>query len=170
MLSARKGFTLVELLVVIAVLGVLAASVLIAINPLEQLARARDAGRKSSLAQLGHAMESYNTSNGKYPPGNNGWMQALKDAGDLKTLISSTSYTNAVSCWGDSTGNAVNNFCFVNAVTTAYIWTNLESSSDIKKCGSLATSGNTFYVYDTSLGKACIKCSSSYSGSCNAVQ
>ena len=54
-----KGFTLIELLIVIAILGVLAVVVLVAINPVQQLARTRDAGRKSSVAQIGHAVAAY---------------------------------------------------------------------------------------------------------------
>jgi prepilin-type N-terminal cleavage/methylation domain-containing protein len=42
------GFTLIELLIVIAILGVLAVVVLVAINPIEQLARTRDGGRLTS--------------------------------------------------------------------------------------------------------------------------
>jgi len=55
------GFTLIELLVVIAILGVLAGAILVAINPLEQLARGRDAGRKSTVDELGHATQAYYT-------------------------------------------------------------------------------------------------------------
>src|SRR3989344_1619231 len=64
----NKGFTLIELLIVIAILGVLAVVVLVAINPVQQLARTRDAGRISTVAQLGHAAEAFYTShNGTYP-------------------------------------------------------------------------------------------------------
>src|ERR1700704_6424972 len=60
----EEGFTLIELLIVIGVLGVLAAALLVALNPLEQLARGRDAGRLSSVNQLGRAMQNYVTQQG----------------------------------------------------------------------------------------------------------
>ena len=49
--DSRRGFTLIELLIVMAILGVLAVVVLVAINPIQQLARTRDTGRKSGVTQ-----------------------------------------------------------------------------------------------------------------------
>ena len=63
----RKGFTLIELLIVIAILGILAVAVLSAINPVEQMKKARDAGRKSDAAELLNAHERYFTTFGCYP-------------------------------------------------------------------------------------------------------
>lgn len=62
----RKGFTLIELLIVIAILGILAVAVLSAINPVEQMKKARDAGRKSDAAELLNAHERYFTTFGCY--------------------------------------------------------------------------------------------------------
>lgn len=62
----RKGFTLIELLIVIAILGILAVAVLSAINPVEQMKKARDAGRKSDVAELLNAHERYFTTFGCY--------------------------------------------------------------------------------------------------------
>src|SRR5436309_3360735 len=71
-LKVQQAFTLVELLVVIAVLAVLAAAVLVAINPVEQINRGKDATRVSAMAQLGHALQTYATNNSSlaniYPP------------------------------------------------------------------------------------------------------
>jgi prepilin-type N-terminal cleavage/methylation domain-containing protein len=50
--QTSKGFTLVELLVVIAIIAVLAAVVVLIINPLELTRRSRDASRLSDLANL----------------------------------------------------------------------------------------------------------------------
>jgi prepilin-type N-terminal cleavage/methylation domain-containing protein len=66
------GFTLIELLVVIAVVGVLTGAVIVLINPSKQLARSRDAGRRSALSQLQRAIERYNVVFGTYPPASSG--------------------------------------------------------------------------------------------------
>ncbi len=62
-----KGFTLVELLIVIALLGVLAAAVLAAINPLEQANRARDTRMRSDASQLLASIDRYFVSQDKFP-------------------------------------------------------------------------------------------------------
>jgi prepilin-type N-terminal cleavage/methylation domain-containing protein len=61
----QKGFTIVELLIVIVVIGILAALVVTTYNGIQQ--RARDTERKTDLNALhGHA-EAYQAQNGKYP-------------------------------------------------------------------------------------------------------
>lgn len=62
-----KGFTLIELLIVIAVLGILIVAILSAIDPLEQIRKARDSGRKSDSAELLSAYERYFTTYQCYP-------------------------------------------------------------------------------------------------------
>ena len=61
------GFTLIELLIVIAIIGILAAGILTVLNPLTQLQKARDAGRKSDLSQIQRALEIYYNDNNSYP-------------------------------------------------------------------------------------------------------
>ncbi|MFC1625471.1 type II secretion system protein [Patescibacteria group bacterium] len=62
-----KGFTLVELLIVIALLGAIALIVIAAINPIEQTNRARDARFKADSAQLLSAIDRYYASHSKFP-------------------------------------------------------------------------------------------------------
>ncbi len=59
-----KGFTLIELLVAIAILGVLAAVVLIAINPGQRIASARNSRVKSDVASIGSAASVFNSDSG----------------------------------------------------------------------------------------------------------
>ena len=53
---ARKGFTLIEILVVIGIIAVLAAVVLVAINPSRQFKLARDSQRVSNVNALLNAI------------------------------------------------------------------------------------------------------------------
>lgn len=63
----RKGFTLIEMLIVVAIIGILASIVLLGIGPTRS--RARDARRISDLRQVQTALELYFGKNGAYPPG-----------------------------------------------------------------------------------------------------
>jgi len=54
-----KGFTLVELLIVITILAALAAAVVVVLNPAELLAQARDAQRLSDMTTMRDAVNLY---------------------------------------------------------------------------------------------------------------
>ena len=66
-LRSQAGFTMIELLIVIAILGILAVAVLSAINPVEQINRGRDTGSRSDAEQLLSALDRYNAFAGYYP-------------------------------------------------------------------------------------------------------
>ena len=55
----RDGFTLVELLIVIAILAILAAAVVIIINPGEMMAEARDGQRTSEIKSVSDALNLF---------------------------------------------------------------------------------------------------------------
>ncbi|MBP7876188.1 type II secretion system protein [Candidatus Woesebacteria bacterium] len=65
--SRAPGFTMIELLIVITILGILATAVLSAINPLEQINRGRDTGTQSDAEQFINAIDRYNAFQGYYP-------------------------------------------------------------------------------------------------------
>lgn len=66
----RRGFTLIELLVAIGIIGILAAGLMIAINPIAQLQKSRDAKRIEALKQIKTALELYYQDYGRYPAQN----------------------------------------------------------------------------------------------------
>ncbi len=55
----KRGFTLIEILVVIGIIAVLAAVVLVAINPARQFAQARDSQRSSNVTAILNAIGQY---------------------------------------------------------------------------------------------------------------
>ena len=66
-LASTAGFTMIELLVVISVIGVLAVAVLSSINPIEQINKGRDTRTRSDSAQLINATERYFATHEYYP-------------------------------------------------------------------------------------------------------
>jgi len=67
MKKSSSGFTLIEVLMVIALIGILAGVVISVINPTKTQSIARDGIRKENLAKLASAVEAYRQAEGKYP-------------------------------------------------------------------------------------------------------
>ncbi|NMB56320.1 type II secretion system protein [Candidatus Beckwithbacteria bacterium] len=91
----KQGFTLVELLIVITLIGILAVAVLAAINPIEQFNKANDTARKTDAGQVLNAIERYYTSNGMFP-----WNASKTD---VNTAISFVLEGNNVTGTGPNT-------------------------------------------------------------------
>ncbi len=69
---------MIELLIVIAVLGVLAVAVLATINPIEQINRGRDTSSRGDAEQLLSAIDRYNANKGLYP-----WQDVADDPAEI---------------------------------------------------------------------------------------
>ncbi len=153
-MNRSSGFTLIELLVVIAVLGVLAAGVLTAINPLERLAQARDAQRKTAEGQLVQAATAYFTLKQTYPISAT-WIQSLVDDGDLKTIPSAAPSPFCYS--GNQSGSLVqqNNYCLDQGNGEVVIFVALESSAEKNKCVS---GKNPYWLWNSENNKICTVC------------
>lgn len=89
-IKSVAGFTMIELLIVITILGILAVAVLSAINPVEQINRGRDTGSRSDAEQFLSAIDRFNAFQGYYP-----WQSG---AGDT---------THAAQAWAQVDGTIV---------------------------------------------------------------
>ena len=67
-MKIKKGFTLIEVLLVIAIIAILAAIVIIAINPARQISQANNAQRAANVTTILNAIGQYAIDNrGAYP-------------------------------------------------------------------------------------------------------
>jgi prepilin-type N-terminal cleavage/methylation domain-containing protein len=90
----QKGFTLIELLIVIGIIAILAAAVIIAINPGRQFEQAREATRWSHVNSIANSVYSYAIDNGGNFPTCDDELE-VGAAGDFGTAI------DAIECEDD---------------------------------------------------------------------
>jgi len=142
-----SGFTFVEVLIVIAVIGILATTAFVAINPQNKLAETRDLGRKVAVSQLGNASLSYYVSHTKFPPANSNWMNAFITDSEIKNIppeiLVESSYACSTETQDPNDPEAPpiqwaiqNGYCYTtsNDQTEATISVPLDSPSERKKC------------------------------------
>lgn len=170
-----KGFTLIELLIVIAILGVLAVVVLLALNPVQQLARTRDSGRISGITQLGHALEAYATSNNGWYPEADGTTPGCTPQSWIGCLVGASEIATVPAGIGYSIGGI--NACASNVVSTTWCYlttgnasdadydigpvlgfSRLEADANIRRCQNFNNTTNAYAVYHTGLGRGGIHC------------
>lgn len=106
-MKRNSGFTLMELLIVIGVLGILAAGLLAAIDPFEQLKKARDSNYRSGAIELLSATQRYYANHGYMPWRNAGSTCATDNATTLAPEPAVASLSAAVLMVGVGQGSEI---------------------------------------------------------------
>jgi len=162
-----RGFTLIELLVVIAVLGVLAAIVIAAVNPVEQLARGRDASRTSGVVSLGKALQNYYTQKGTWPASTDWKIEITTGSKELTVFPQiptgvDTDCTAAAPIAANlQGGTSPEGYCYKTdddtAITENVVYTRLESTAQNSKCtGANEVAWMTWSSADGRAGVVCL--------------
>lgn len=126
--KSGAGFTLVEILVVVGMIGVLTAGSLMVINPALQLKRSRDSTKKSEVKQLQAAMEQYRSDNDVYPnfSGVYGWSPATS----LTLNTASVTYMQIIPKGVNTGGDSCKGYVVGSSATNYTIFTILENAND----------------------------------------
>lgn len=90
MKSNEGGFTLAELLIVIAVIGIVSGVAITVIDPFRQRDVALDASKRQNLSDVANAIETFRVTEGKYPAqgsNNNPLDSSAIDSSALKEYV-----------------------------------------------------------------------------------
>jgi len=91
----QQGFTLLEILLTVGVIGVLASIAILAINPAKQLWEARNTQRKSHAGTLHKALYQYAIANGAFPTGITTTAQDICRDGQSGSCVSLSDLTDS---------------------------------------------------------------------------
>lgn len=67
MMTFRKGFTLIELIVTMGIISLLAAAIVAVLRPMDYIMKSRDTRRMSDLKVIQTALEQFYGENSRYP-------------------------------------------------------------------------------------------------------
>lgn len=163
---SSPGFTLIEMIIVIAILGILSVLVFLSLDPLTQSQKAHDAQRKSDLGEIRKALEQYYQDNNKYPDSSGATGNppyAIKNP-DLTVVSWGTSWSPYLSPLPKDPNPSQKYVYFVKSGVNSdnnqsyYLFTSLErGGKDPQACnkGNACTSLSSLGISDTACGQTC---------------
>jgi prepilin-type N-terminal cleavage/methylation domain-containing protein len=124
-IKSQLAFTMIELLIVIAILGILAVAVLAAINPIEQINRGRDTGSRSDAEQLLSAIDRFYAYKGYYP-----WVTNPNDTSTI-AVLRGVSYDQSIALDG---GDSITPWIDNSSSNPCYVLDKIANGNDDETC------------------------------------
>ena len=148
--SFKKGFTLIELIIVVAIIALLAGATFVAINPAKRIGEANDAQRWTDVTALASAWALYTADNSGTAP------SSTVSAG----VYHVTSEYPAHSECGDGTATTTASIDFSGLVTDGYL-----GSVPTDPSGDYTSGQTGYYISVASGGIITVGACDTYSGS-----
>lgn len=145
-----RGFTLVELLVVMGVLATLIAGLVVLINPVDRQRQANDTAVMQAMGQVAGSVLSYSAANGAYP--------AAATYAALTAIVVPSELTAAPTLPTSSNYAPT----YVGTATTGRLTVRLYSNRSAATCSNAGTANpNAWFTWDVTNAKSCIQCNNS---------
>jgi prepilin-type N-terminal cleavage/methylation domain-containing protein len=151
----QEAFTLVEVLVSIAVLAIIVAIVIVSVNPVKRINAAKDTTTKTDVGQIVNALQRHYSNTEKYT-----YPQKLEElqGNELKTVPKQQ--TGAYDCSGNPTTAEAQEYCYaVNPEgTAAALWGTTWGEAEIPATASAGTTPTTtttrayYWCWDSATG------------------
>ena len=136
----RKGFTLIEILIVITIVGILSGVTIVVINPNAMYGRGRDARRQADLKTIQTGLENYYAANRSYPTdGTGNWT----DVPNLTTGGFLSSQPTSPSGQAYQYKTITGGYCLA-----ALLEQPIAAGDAVTKCGSVCTAGPSGWAAD----------------------
>lgn len=148
-IKSEKGYTSLNLILGILVIGVLSVIAVVLVNPGELTLQRKDVTRKKEVTRVGEALISYAKSkNGTIPPSTKSWLSDLVARGEIPEVPTNIPYENSAALCKK---NQQSGICYDTdgklPANAGIVYAKLESVSENVKC-DVALSETAWAVYD----------------------
>lgn len=140
MKKLSAGFTMIELLIVIGVLGILATGLLAAVDPFEQLKKARDTNNRQSAVSLQTAFTRYYATHGQLPWDNTGAVATCPlgtmfgaSRGATAALVDNATMTDCIGLL-ENDGELKANFVTALGTVASTMYVNSPAAANVSVC------------------------------------
>lgn len=150
--SKQKGFTIVELLIVVVVIGILAAIVIVAYNGVTN--NANDSSVQSDLSKIGKKIQGFYSTYGRWPQGTTDLTSLnlkLSKNAYARGYDNGTSWYNFVYCWPSTTSQDI--FAIIAESASGNVFENRNGNvrqAAFALAGSVGTCANAGVTLETS--------------------